>query len=195
MYQVPGWMRGHCLHGGIKGLSRVLWRGQALSHQQVEHLLAGCSASPASGCPAAGVRFTYRSPHLEEGFPSLLECSVTYLLAHCGPQTREGNTTFGEAIPNFMEEGVECGRNGAVLHVLLEAHNVGPCSTPVNMTVHPYWNLNGDRRRMTVHNHSMRINADYVLATDAENLPTGRLLPVSHTALDFRYCYILDFRY
>ena len=51
------------LHGGLKGFDKVVWRAEEVK-------------SPAG--PA--VKFTYRSPDGEEGYPGTLDVSVTYTL-------------------------------------------------------------------------------------------------------------------
>lgn len=54
----------HHLHGGRRNFSRVVWQGEVLPAQP----------------GAAAVRFTYRSPDGEEGYPGNLTVSVTYTL-------------------------------------------------------------------------------------------------------------------
>ncbi|QWT18937.1 galactose mutarotase [Bacillus sp. NP157] len=55
--------------------------------------------------------------------------------------------------------------------------------TPLNLTAHPYFNLND--RRADIRDHLIRIDADAFLATDAGAIPQGRQ-PVAGTAFDFR---------
>ncbi len=55
--------------------------------------------------------------------------------------------------------------------------------TPVSLTNHAYFNLDG---ASVTQRHSLRINAERYLETDGALLPTGRVLPVSGTALDLR---------
>lgn len=69
------------------------------------------------------------------------------------------------------------------LSVVLLAHCA--CDTPVNMTLHPYFNLSGDASR-SVDNHLLQIHADQVLPLDARRLPTGEAMPVDGTPFDFR---------
>ncbi|MBQ9959420.1 MAG: galactose mutarotase [Oscillospiraceae bacterium] len=52
---------GNCLHGGARGMSHVVWRGEQLSQ--------------------SAVRFTRFSPDGEEGFPGNMTAAVTYTLA------------------------------------------------------------------------------------------------------------------
>ncbi len=53
----------HHLHGGVKGFSRVVWKGEPLS---------------AGKAPA--VRFTYQSPDGDQGYPGRLDAAVVYTL-------------------------------------------------------------------------------------------------------------------
>lgn len=56
-------------------------------------------------------------------------------------------------------------------------------ATPVNLTAHPYFNLNGGLA--DIGEHVLRIDADSYLATDAAGIPAGAV-PVERTAFDFR---------
>lgn len=51
------------LHGGLKGFDKVVWK-----------------AEPVGGPSGPGVKFTYRSPDGEEGYPGNLTVSVTYTI-------------------------------------------------------------------------------------------------------------------
>ncbi|MEQ8693071.1 MAG: aldose epimerase family protein [Pseudomonadales bacterium] len=55
----------HHLHGGEAGFSHKRWRATALAMNSTNQ---------------AGVRFSYVSAHLEEGYPGELACEVTYRL-------------------------------------------------------------------------------------------------------------------
>ncbi|MGR3572198.1 aldose epimerase family protein [Brevirhabdus sp.] len=55
--------------------------------------------------------------------------------------------------------------------------------TPFNMANHSYWNLDGTAR---IGGHSLQVHADRVLETDAQILPTGRMVPVAGSHLDLR---------
>lgn len=54
--------------------------------------------------------------------------------------------------------------------------------TAVNMTNHAYFNLNGGG---SVLEHTLLLNADAYTPTDKDGIPTGDILPVAGTALDF----------
>jgi aldose 1-epimerase len=61
--------------------------------------------------------------------------------------------------------------------------------TPLNMVHHSYWNLAGGG---TIDGHLLELAADGYLEVDAETVPTGRILPLAGTALDFRTPRRLD---
>lgn len=55
--------------------------------------------------------------------------------------------------------------------------------TVLNLTNHTYFNLAGEG---DILDHQLQLNCSHFTECDAETLPTGRILPVEYTALDFR---------
>jgi len=69
------------------------------------------------------------------------------------------------------------------LDVTLEAQSAQ--LTLAGPTLHPYFNLSGTAQ--AVNQHQLWLAAQHYTATDSEKIPTGELLPVAGTALDFRH--------
>ncbi|MFR1753915.1 MAG: aldose epimerase family protein [Oscillospiraceae bacterium] len=58
--------------------------------------------------------------------------------------------------------------------------------TLLNMTNHTYFNLAGEDRPEAAMEQTLQIQAERFTQVDEASIPTGRLLPVAGTALDFR---------
>jgi aldose 1-epimerase len=69
----------------------------------------------------------------------------------------------------------------ATVRIALEATCDRP--TPVNLTTHAYYNLDG---APTILDHSLAIASEQVTPTDQALIPTGALTPVAGTPYDFR---------
>lgn len=65
-----------------------------------------------------------------------------------------------------------------------EYHAITDQPTPLNLTHHSYFNLDNGEGEIT--GHLVRIPASHILEQDANLVATGNLLPVEHTASDFR---------
>ncbi|HJT98704.1 MAG TPA: aldose epimerase family protein [Rhodanobacteraceae bacterium] len=69
------------------------------------------------------------------------------------------------------------------LRVVIHARS--DADTPLNLTLHPYFNLSGNPTG-PVDDHRLRIDASRILALDSAKLPTGDLIAVRGTPFDFR---------
>jgi aldose 1-epimerase len=58
-------------------------------------------------------------------------------------------------------------------------------ATPINLLNHSYWNLSGDPNTLAT-DHLVTINADHYLPTCEGMIPTGELVAVAGTPMDFR---------
>ncbi len=58
-------------------------------------------------------------------------------------------------------------------------------ATPVNLTNHSYFNLSGFESP-TIYEHLLYVNADNYTEKNSNNTPTGSIIPVAATPLDFR---------
>ena len=69
--------------------------------------------------------------------------------------------------------------------IVIDYHATTDADTPINMTNHSYFNLDGHDSG-TVRNQVLWIDSDSFTPTDAELIPTGELVPVEGTPMDFR---------
>ncbi|MBN1415170.1 MAG: galactose mutarotase [Bacteroidales bacterium] len=123
------------LHGGINGFHKVLWY-----------------AEPVDNVNDAGVKLTYTSKNMEEGYPGNLHVEVQIFL-----------------------------NNQNEIRLVYTAKT--DAATHVNLTHHGYYNLNGGIS--DIRDHVLKIYASQYTETDKNLIPTGRILPVKGTDLDF----------
>jgi aldose 1-epimerase len=89
------------------------------------------------------------------------------------------------------EEGYPGNLNVSVYYTLAETNELSieytantDRQTVINLSNHMYFNLTADYEKNILH-HEIRINADRFTPVDAALIPTGQLLPVKGTPLDF----------
>ncbi len=103
------------------------------------------------------ITFHYFSKDNEEGFPGNLDVEIIYSL---------------DADENALTIDYKATTDKA---------------TYVNLTNHAFFNLAGAGTPTTsIENHIVTINADYYLPTDETSIPTGEVLFVKDTPMDFR---------
>lgn len=112
---------------------------------------------------ADSITFALDSPDGDQGFPGELHIEVTYTLTgnnelHLDYKVVKRNSDFTAQTPEAV---------------------------PVNLTNHSYFNLGGHDSG-TVMTHEVWIDADWFTESDRRLIPTGSLLDVSRTPMDFR---------
>lgn len=89
------------------------------------------------------------------------------------------------------EEGYPGNLNVTVTYTLTDANELkisyeatSDKPTPINLTNHSYFNLSGGLSK-DILSHEVTIQADTYVAVNADLMPTGQLLPVKTTPMDF----------
>ncbi|WP_321480727.1 aldose epimerase family protein [uncultured Bacteroides sp.] len=103
------------------------------------------------------IKFSYISADGEEGFPGNLTVSMSYHLEE------ESNA------------------------LVIEYNATTDKPTIINLTNHAFFNLAGIANPTpTVHNNVLSINADHYIPINEVSIPTGEILSVENTPMDFR---------
>lgn len=111
------------------------------------------------------IEFKRRSPNNEEGFPGQLSVQIRYQL------DEEENS------------------------ISIDYHAQTEEATVVNLTHHGFYNLAGiDNPTPTIDNNIVTINADFYIPIDKDSIPTGEILKVEDTPMDFRTPYMVGER-
>jgi len=84
---------------------------------------------------------------------------------------------------NLSVKVIYTATNRQSLKIEYEAHTDKP--TPVNLTNHAFFNLNGEGSG-TINNHLLRIDADAFTPVDSTLIPLGEIRSVENTPFDFR---------
>lgn len=105
--------------------------------------------------------------------------------------TTDNSITFGLHSPDG-DQGYPGAVDLEVTYILTEDnsveiyyHAVPTEDTIINLTNHSYFNLNGHASG-DILDHKMWINADYFTRADMYSIPTGELIAVEETPMDFR---------
>jgi len=110
------------LHGGVRGLSKILWKGEPFNHGDT-----------------AGVTFRYTSKDGEEGYPGTLNVAVSYGLAPSGDLIIDYEATTDKPTPiNISQHGywnLHGGGRGTILDHLMTIDAAE--YTPVDSTLIP----------------------------------------------------------
>lgn len=72
--------------------------------------------------------------------------------------------------------------------IKIDYEAVTDAKTILNLTNHVYFNLNGAGEG-TIASHELTLNADFFTPTDSGAIPTGEILSVSNTPMDFRIAH------
>jgi aldose 1-epimerase len=149
--------------GRDAGVTNAVTDGAAMNAD-----FAGFEARQASD---DSVTFMLDSPDGDQGFPGNIHIELTYTLTDNNELHLDYRASFNDAGKSALISGAESGR--------------APLETPLNLTNHSYFNLNGHDSG-TVLTQEVMIDAEYFTEADRRSIPTGTLLEVKWTPMDFR---------
>ncbi|MDR0746025.1 MAG: galactose mutarotase [Mediterranea sp.] len=113
------------------------------------------------------ITFIYTSPDGEEGFPGTLRIEMTYRLTSA--------------------------KDATLFHIEYTATT--DKTTLVNLTNHAFFNLAGiGTPSPSIENHTLTIAADHYVPIDSNSIPTGEILSVEGTPMDFRKPHLIGER-
>ncbi|KAA1469974.1 galactose mutarotase-like protein [Dentipellis sp. KUC8613] len=98
--------------------------------------------------------------------------------------------TADEGFPGYVDAFVTHSVDNGQLRT--QVHATASAQTPIMVTQHVYWNLDGFRtstqnwNTATILDHTLYVDGSRYLKTDGDGVPTGDILNVDGTALDFR---------
>ncbi|MBE6041291.1 MAG: galactose mutarotase, partial [Clostridiales bacterium] len=154
----------NALHGGRDFYTKRLWQ----------------SRIPFVKTSARSIANAYATESLNDDWQSFDQLSMTGNTVTFCLDSPDGDQGFPG---NLHVEVTYTLSNDNELHIDYKA--VSDADTPLNLTNHSYFNLSGHDSG-SVLLQLCEINADYVTDTDENNLPTGSMLDVSGTPMDFR---------
>ena len=135
-----------------------------------------------------------------DGVDYQIPCNDGNNMLHGNNEMRNAHWTLCDSADNFLAFSYTSpdGTNGfpgtlvtTVKYTLendslvIDYDAVSDKKTPICLTNHLYFNLTADPAQ-TVYNHLLQINASCFTPADAELIPTGDIVPVAGTSLDFR---------
>jgi len=104
----------------------------------------------------------YISQDMEENYPGNLDCTVTYEL-------------------NNNNE------------LLIDFHAISDQDTIVNITNHNYWNFHGHGDNyQNNEDHVVYVNSNSICETDAQSIPTGKIIEVERTKFDLQKDFLIN---
>merc|ERR550525_1494984 len=114
-----------------------------------------------------GIALNYVSPDGEEGYPSICDVTVQYLL--------------------YLDENIM-----EITYLATTDH-----ATVVNLTNHAFWNLNGnfcDENAICNGSHELQIHSSFITPIDSGLIPNGDLFHVNDSPFDFKKLYDIGSR-